>query len=315
MLGRQPIRKRDTVKNRYRIIYQLSAVDKDDKDSEQTFNLGYYRKKHNYLSVNPIGLLYYRRQQRSDRFRKFLQTYYRAGVLPLQIRALAKEEFIVKPRLSATATIPILRDIYNKFAKIRAKLIISKTPVNQILATLKDKQFFYVYKYNNSRLVYIFFAYLELIKIYRDNAKVLIYNYIYNIVQTDLLLLCFDFVTRLGTMLLLVYIIMYDETFKSYIQAFKQLKRLFKEYNIDDYNILIYNRDRAAINAIIAVFLGLDTILCTQYIDIAIRAYVVKTFRQQKNKETNRFELSELTNEFLALYRNCRYVPSEEVFD
>lgn len=51
-----------------------------------------------------------------------------------------------------------------------------------MLAILKDKQFFYVYKYNNSRLVYVFFAYLELIKIYRDNAKVLIYDYIYNIV-------------------------------------------------------------------------------------------------------------------------------------
>lgn len=87
-----------------------------------------------------------------------------------------------------------------------------------MLAILKDEQFFYIYKYNNnSRLIYVFFAYLELITIYRDNAKVLIYDYIYNVVKTNLLLLYLDFVTRLGTMLLLIYIIIYDETFKSYI--------------------------------------------------------------------------------------------------
>lgn len=86
-----------------------------------------------------------------------------------------------------------------------------------MLAILKEEQFFYAYKYNNSRLEYVFFAYLELIAIYRDNAKVLIYDYIYNVVKTNLLLLYLDFVTRLGTMLLLIYIIIYDETFKSYI--------------------------------------------------------------------------------------------------
>lgn len=87
-----------------------------------------------------------------------------------------------------------------------------------MLAILKDEQFFYAYKHNNnSRLIYVFFAYLELIAIYRDNAKVLIYDYIYNVVKTDLLLLCLDFVTYLSTILLLIYVIMYDETFKSYI--------------------------------------------------------------------------------------------------
>lgn len=116
-------------------------------------------------------------------------------------------------------------------------------------------------------------------------------------------------------MLPLAYIVMYNEIFESYIQAFQQLKRLFEDYDIDNYNILIYDRDRAAINAIIAVFLGIDTMLYIQYIDTAVKAYIAKTFGQQKNYETNRFEPSELANEFLALYRNCRYVPTEEAFD
>lgn len=55
--------------------------------------------------------------------------------------------------------------------------------------------------------------------------------------------------------------------------------------------------------------------LCTQYIDTAVKAYTAKTFGQQKNEETNRFVPSELTNEFLALYRKCRYTKSKLLFD
>lgn len=67
-------------------------------------------------------------------------------------------------------------------------------------------------------------------------------------------------------------------------------------------------------NALKEVFLYIDTMLYTQYIDTAVRAYAAKTFGQQKNEDTNRFELSELTNKFLALYRNCRYIASKEAF-
>lgn len=106
-----------------------------------------------------------------------------------------------------------------------------------------------------------------------------------------------------------------DEIYKSYVQAFQQLKRLFEEYEIDNYNVLIYDRDRTAINALQAVFLGIQTILYIQYIDTAVKAYAAKTFGQQKNKETNRFVPSELANEFLALYRKCRYVESKLLFN
>lgn len=55
--------------------------------------------------------------------------------------------------------------------------------------------------------------------------------------------------------------------------------------------------------------------LCIQYIDTIVRAYVYKTFGQQKDNETNRFVLSELANKFLVLYRKCRFIESELAFD
>lgn len=55
--------------------------------------------------------------------------------------------------------------------------------------------------------------------------------------------------------------------------------------------------------------------LCTQYIDIVVKVYTAKTFGQQKNKDTNRFVPSELANEFLSLYRKCRYTKSKLLFD
>lgn len=105
-----------------------------------------------------------------------------------------------------------------------------------------------------------------------------------------------------------------DKTYKSYIQAFQQLQRLFDKYKINNPKVFVYNRDRAVINVLKEVFLYIDTILYTQYIDIVVRAYIVKIFGQQKNKDTNRFELSELANKFLALYRKCRYTASKEAF-
>lgn len=161
----------------------------------------------------------------------------------------------------------------------------------------------------------MFFVYLELIQIYKSNAKVLIYDYTYSVVKSKLLLLCFDFILRLGTVLLLAYILIPNETYKGYLQAFQQLQRLFEEYKINNPEVFVYNRDRAAINVLIEVFLYADTILCIQHIDTVVKAYAAKTFGQQKNEETNRYILSKLAEEFLALYRIYYYVLTEEVFN
>lgn len=68
-------------------------------------------------------------------------------------------------------------------------------------------------------------------------------------------------------------------------------------------------------NAVSTVFPGMQTMLCTWHIDTAVRAYASKTFGWQKDNETNRFVPSELANEFLALYRKCRFAESELAFD
>lgn len=106
-----------------------------------------------------------------------------------------------------------------------------------------------------------------------------------------------------------------NKTYKGYLQAFQQLQRLFKEYKINNPEVFVYDRDRVAINALVEVFLYADTMLYTQYIDTIVRAYTAKTFGQQKNEETNKYILSELAQEFLALYRTCRYVLTEDTFN
>lgn len=65
---------------------------------------------------------------------------------------MAKEEFIVKEGLIGIVAALVLRDIYNEFARIQYKLIISKTPVDQIIAILEDKEFFYTYRHDDGRL-------------------------------------------------------------------------------------------------------------------------------------------------------------------
>lgn len=55
--------------------------------------------------------------------------------------------------------------------------------------------------------------------------------------------------------------------------------------------------------------------LCTQYIDIAVIVYIYKLFGQQKNSNGTRYIPSKLADEFLTLYRNCRYILTEAIFD
>lgn len=55
--------------------------------------------------------------------------------------------------------------------------------------------------------------------------------------------------------------------------------------------------------------------LYIQYIDTAVTAYTYKLFGQQKNKTSTRYIPSKLVDEFLSLYRHCRYVPTETVFN
>lgn len=66
----------------------------------------------------------------------------------------------------------------------------------------------------------MFLVNLELIGIYKKNAKVLIYNCTYNIVRSRLLLLYFNFVLRFKTLLPLIYILIPVETYKGYIWVF-----------------------------------------------------------------------------------------------
>lgn len=87
------------------------------------------------------------------------------------------------------------------------------------------------------------------------------------------------------------------------------------EHDINELTIIIYDRDRAAINALEAVFLGIDLMLYTQYIDTAVKAQACKIFRQQKSEDSIRYVPSELAIEFLTIYKTCRFANSVQKFD
>lgn len=55
--------------------------------------------------------------------------------------------------------------------------------------------------------------------------------------------------------------------------------------------------------------------LYTQHIDTVVRANAYKLFGQQKDKYTNRYVASELVEEFISLYKACRFASTEAVFN
>lgn len=90
---------------------------------------------------------------------------------------------------------------------------------------------------------------------------------------------------------------------------------MFIQDDIDELSIIIYNRDRVAINVLEAIFLAVESILYIQYIDTAVKAQAYKIFRQQKSKDSIRYVASELASEFLILYRIYRFAKTEKQFD
>lgn len=86
---------------------------------------------------------------------------------------------------------------------------------------------------------------------------------------------------------------------------------MFIQDDIDELGIIIYNRDRAVINVLEAIFLAVKSMLYTQYIDTAVKAQAYKIFRQQKSKDSIRY----VASEFLVLYRIYRFAKTEKQFD
>lgn len=82
---------------------------------------------------------------------------------------------------------------------------------------LITNNFFYeVVTDDDNRLYALFFTDLRLIALFKDNNYILIFDYIYKIYTSGLLLLCFNIITRVGIVLLLVYILIPNETFEGY---------------------------------------------------------------------------------------------------
>lgn len=78
---------------------------------------------------------------------------------------------------------------------------------------------------------------------------------------------------------------------------------------------MIYDRNRATINALSNIFPSTNTILYIQYIDTVVRANVYKLFGQQKDKYTHRYIASELIEESIQLYKTYCYILIEEAFN
>lgn len=207
--------KKVTIKRDCRVTTNIYACDKANPDGKQTFVLSKY-SKHNYQSIVAVGLPYYRRLDRNDEFREFVATCRKNRVSPTIIHTLAKEQFVTKKGLSVDAVVLVLRDIYNEFAKVRSELIQSRTPINKVLELLADSEFYTTYEVDNNRLRYLFFAYPDFISIFRDNPYILIFDYTYKVYASGLPLLYFDFVTSLGIVLPLAYILIPDKTFDGY---------------------------------------------------------------------------------------------------
>ena len=155
-------------------------------------------------------------------------------------------------RMESQQTI-IAKDVYNIRAKIRKENLAGKTPIESLIAILKESDYVFNYRTDNiCRITHLFFAHPKSIELFNRYPHVLLLDCTYKTNKFKLPLLNVVGITCLNTTFHVAFCFMADEEEKSYVWALEQLQGLLKE-GIKS-NVMVTDRELALINTIRVVF-------------------------------------------------------------
>ena len=111
----------------------IGAVEKDNPDGPYGIFLG-LNPTHNHPAVNPIGLANHRRADRI-KIRKFLRSARDAQIPPREVRGMASLAFDAGcgDAEEDEMVAPVIRDIYNEWARIRSETLQGATPAGRAM--------------------------------------------------------------------------------------------------------------------------------------------------------------------------------------
>lgn len=121
---------------------------------------------HNYDRREWSDIANYRRRFCNKEVYEFLSNAQNSGIEPKRARSIAFKQFC---GLLHSENLVIIQDIYNEYARVKASDIVFITPVERTIQIL-DKDYFYDFLEDRSTLTYLFFAYKDIVSIFKDNS-------------------------------------------------------------------------------------------------------------------------------------------------
>ena len=269
---------------------------------------------HKHPAVNAIGLTNHRHANRMEIW-EFLQNARHSQIESRKVCTMAKREFNARYSNAEKCEMvaPVLRDIYNEWAKVRSETLQVAALVERTMEILQQEDFFHRSGINDNRIEALFFAHPRVVEIFKDNPDVVMMDCTYKTNNYALPLLCFVTITQVGIAMPVAHAFLHAEHEASYTWALDCLRDMINQYHIEEPSVIVHDRDRALIRGLEAVFPGIPHLLCLWHMNEDVKANANATFGMQRLPE-GRWVMSPQGEAFLEMYKSCINAKTVEDF-
>ncbi|XP_074297965.1 protein FAR1-RELATED SEQUENCE 5-like [Silene latifolia] len=221
-----------------------------------------------------------------DRHFAGLDTEYKAyvrqqtmvGVLPRDIKNTLHLKTPEKPQLSST-------QLYNETRKIRQEVRGERTTAQQMLALAVEAKYVHWHKINSEtkEISHIFMAHPDSVKLFRAYPYVVIHDSTYKTNMYKNPLIEMVGVTPIGSSFLIACSMIPTESEECYSWLLKKLADILDVTGASP-SVFVTDRELGLINALKAVFPGVDHLLCRWHVKKAINVKALKFYHTESMK-------------------------------
>lgn len=276
------------------------------------FRLTVHNSTHNHApSWHPVAHAVHRRIDEGTHV--VIRAETRAGVKPKQIMTRLIQE--------TPGTAIKQKDVYNTIKKIRGERLDGKTPIEALIAELKDTDK-WVFDYQTSssgRLDYLFFAHVKTIRIFQSHPDILMADCTYKTNRFKMPLLHFIGCSSIGVHFTAAFCFMPGETEPDYQWALERVALLLYEPTGRSPKVFLSDNEAACRNACATIWPGIPKLLCLWHINKNVLDKLQKYFRQANGPfdltEEEKAEQRERREVFMRLWNRVNFAHSEAEYE
>ncbi len=196
------------------------------------------------------------------------------------------------------------RDIYNVKAQLRREILDSLTSIQVLIQEFdRDDWMYALQKNDDNQITHLFFNKETFQNILKKNYEVLIMNCIYKTNKYKMFLLIISDQTCLHIIFYVAFCFMTQKTIVDYAWVLKQLKNLYLQLNINNFDVIIIDMKKNLMKAINTIFSNANHFLCLWHININVLANCKRDFVDK-----------DVWNVFFDVWKKIMYSSSEKEY-